>query len=331
MRKSIKDAFVVLGGDRILRVTNRTPRVLFWHGVDNIKDAVVEAETCNSNTFINQIKYLKRNYEIVSIDEFYNRYVTNSFTGKEIVLTFDDGYKNNLTVVAPFLKSLYIPFTVFISTNHISSGALFPTSIVRLLIFGSQLTRIEIPLIGIKAELKTHEQKKSVADKLEQIIKSAPNTQAIRINEELLLNVTSTKLQELVSYYSSLTPMNWDEVRDLRKYNCTIGSHCLDHICCHENQDESEILKQILESKQVIESELEMPCHYFAYPNGDYTDYSNKCIKESGYRLAFSARKDRILETGGDSFCMPRIHVPHEINTFKIFINLHPIKRPHLA
>jgi len=266
MRKSIKDAFVILGGEVMLRVTNRTPRVLYWHGVDNIKDAVVEAESCSSNTFINQIKYLKKNYEIVSIDEFYNRYSANSFTGKEIVLTFDDGYKNNLSVVAPLLKSLYIPFTVFISTNNISSGALFPTSIVRLLIFGSQLTRIEIPLIGMNAALNTREQKKNVADNLNQIIKSAPNAQVLQISEELLSNVKSTKLKELVSAYSSLTPMNWDEVRKLRKYDCTIGSHCLDHICCHENQDKSEILKQILESKQVIESELEMPCHYFAYP-----------------------------------------------------------------
>jgi len=315
----------------ILRVTNRTPRVLFWHGVDNIKDAVVEAESCSSNTFINQIKYLKKNYEIVSVDEFYNRYSTNSFTGKEILLAFDDGYKNNLTVVAPVLKSLSVPFTVFISTNNISSGALFPTSILRLVIFGSQLARIEIPLIGLNAELKTHEQKNNVANKLAQIIKSASNTQVLRISEELLSNVTSTKLQKLVSMYSSLTPMNWDEVRKLRKYDCTIGSHCLDHICCHENQDKSEILRQISASKQIIENELEMACHYFAYPNGNYTDYSNNCIKESGYRLGFSARKNRILPMGGDSFIIPRIHVPHEINTFKIFVNLHPIKRRHLA
>jgi len=123
--------------------------------------------------------------------------------------------------------------------------------------------------------------------------------------------------------------MNWEEVKKLREYGCTIGSHCLDHFCCHDNQDEHEVLRQISESKQVIENKLEMPCHYFAYPNGDYTDYSNKCIQKSGYRLGFSTRRNRILPMGGDSFFISRIHAPHEINTFKIFINLHPVKRLH--
>ena len=319
-----------MGGETILRITNRTPRILFWHGVDYIKNSTVEQESLSFHTFVQQINYLKKNYEIISIDEFYSRYSTKSFNGKEIVLTFDDGYKNNLTVVAPLLKSLSLPFTVFISTNNVSSVALFPSSIVRLLVFGSQLKKIEASSIGLNAELKTQEQKNSVAKKLDQIMTYVTNAQVIRISEELLSNVTLSNLRELTSTYSSVMPMNWDEVKRLREYNCTIGSHCLDHFCCHDNQDEHEVLRQISESKQVIENELEIPCNYFAYPNGNYTDYSNNCVQESGYRLGFSTRKNRILPMGGDSFFIPRIHAPHEINTFKIFVNLYPIKRMHL-
>jgi len=324
MHISIKSSFVILGGAAILRITNRTPRVLFWHGVDYVKNAEVEAESCSVQAFVQQINYLKINYEIISIDEFYNRYSANSFTGREIVLTFDDGYKNNLTVVAPFLKSFSIPFTVFISTNNVSSGALFPTSIVRLLVFGSQLARIEASSIGLSTELKTQEQKINAAKKLTQIIKSATNAQVLRISEELLSNVTGTKLQELVATYNSIRPMNWGEVRKLRNYGCTIGSHCLDHFCCHDNQDENEISTQISASKQMIEKELGIPCHYFAYPNGDYTDYSNNCVKDSVYRLGFSTEKNKILPMFVNSFSIPRIGVPQEINTFKIFINLYP-------
>lgn len=327
MNKRIKKAFVNLGGAEILRIANRTPRVLFWHGVDNIKDVFVEAESCNIHTFVQQINYLKKKFEIISIDDFYNRYTAKRFNGKEIVLTFDDGYKNNLTVAAPYLKSLSIPFTVFISTNNVSTGALFPTSIARLIVLGSQLNRIDIPSIGLNTELKNQAQRNNVANNIIQIMKSASNAKVRQVSEELLSNVTSTKLQELVSTYSSITPMNWDEVRKLRHYDCTIGSHCLDHFCCHKNQDENEVLRQITASKKMIESELEAPCHYFAYPNGDYTDYSNNCVKESGYRLGFSTKKNRIEPLNGYSCSIPRIWSVHEINTFKIFINLYPKNR----
>ena len=43
---------------------------------------------------------------------------------------------------------------------------------------------------------------------------------------------------------------NWDEVIELsKKENVTIGSHCMSHICCHENQNPGEVKKQITNSK----------------------------------------------------------------------------------
>ena len=41
---------------------------------------------------------------------------------RHIVLTFDDGYKNNIRIIAPLLHSWNLPFTIFVSTRHISEG-----------------------------------------------------------------------------------------------------------------------------------------------------------------------------------------------------------------
>jgi peptidoglycan/xylan/chitin deacetylase (PgdA/CDA1 family) len=40
-----------------------------------------------------------------------------------IVITFDDGYRDNLTIAAPLLQLRQIPFTVFVTTNHVRQGA----------------------------------------------------------------------------------------------------------------------------------------------------------------------------------------------------------------
>ena len=82
--------------------------------------------------FEKQIGYLRKHFDIVSIDD-----LCDGVTGGKklppsmVVLTFDDGYRNNLDVVAPYLASLGVPFSVFVSTRHIDEGLRFPTYYLR--------------------------------------------------------------------------------------------------------------------------------------------------------------------------------------------------------
>ena len=85
------------------------------------------------------------------------------YSGKEIVLSFDDGYRNNLTVVTPYLKTLNLPFTVYVSTHHIETGEIFPSSLARLIVWGSELKNIELPSIQVSASLDTVEEKTQLA------------------------------------------------------------------------------------------------------------------------------------------------------------------------
>ena len=57
MKKTLKKVLLNLRGDILLKELNKTPRVLFWHGVDDIVDQTIEAETFQVETFQKQIKY----------------------------------------------------------------------------------------------------------------------------------------------------------------------------------------------------------------------------------------------------------------------------------
>jgi hypothetical protein len=86
--------------------------------------------------------------------------MNNTFTKKEIVLTFDDGYANNFHTVGQIMKEYNLPYTVFISTEHIETGELFPTSIASLIVLGSELMKISIPsLRNKKYDISTQELK----------------------------------------------------------------------------------------------------------------------------------------------------------------------------
>lgn len=318
------DLFIKSGANSVMRRFNRTPRILFWHGVDINPNPIIEPESINKNDFIKQLDYLQKYYEIISIDEFYKRFIENNFNGKEVTLTFDDGYKNNLTILAPFLKERNLPFTVFISTSNISSGKLFYTSILRLVVYASSLTHLNIDFLQKKFSIATIKQKKQTHTIINKYLKESPLSDVKTICDELISNISTEEWDNLIDKYNSVSPLTWDEVRKLQTFNCTIGSHCIQHMICHSNQKEEDIKEQIIKSKEIIEKQLGVPCNYFAYPNGDYTNISNKYVKLAGYLMGFSVNAGCINPSENNISALPRFGSPFNLNSFKIAINILP-------
>ena len=84
--------------------------VLLYH---SISQNMVSNEI-DSFEFEKQISYLKNNnYESVSINQI------KPNTKKQIILTFDDGYKDIISIVLPILKKYNFKAICFIVSNHI--------------------------------------------------------------------------------------------------------------------------------------------------------------------------------------------------------------------
>jgi peptidoglycan/xylan/chitin deacetylase (PgdA/CDA1 family) len=322
MKYLIKALFNILKGDVALRVLNRTPRILFWHGVDHRVNKNVEAEIFDIDIFEKQIEYIIKHYEVISIEEFEKRFLNNTFTNREIVLTFDDGYANNLYILEPILNKYNLPFTVFISTEHITTGQFFPTSVNRIIVRGAGLKSVSIPSQNLNFFLETEKDVNNAINTISNLLKILPLEQVREITNDLINNVSKDKWFELQKTYKSVRPMNWDEVIELsNKDNVTIGSHCMWHICCHSNHPEEVVTQQIELSKLQIEEKLNKECKYFAYPNGNFTDYSNEIV-ENNYSMGFSTNSKEKISTINRISIIPRIGVPLNINTFRIIINL---------
>lgn len=315
--------FVFLNGDLILKNINKTPRVLFWHGIDNMVNKNVETEIFDIEVFEKQIQYLNKYFEIISIVEFEKRFLTNSFTNREVVLTFDDGYANNLHIVEPILSKYNLPFTIFVSTEHITTGHLFPTSVNRIITKGAELKNISIPSQNLNFLLGNKNDMDNASNTISKLLKTLPLNQVRNITNDLINNVSKERWLDLREKFKSVRPMNWDEVKELsNKKNVTIGSHCMWHICCHSNHSEDDIKQQIEMSKKIIEERLNKECNYFAYPNGDFTDFSNSIVSKN-YSMGFST-KVNIINENSNKTVIPRLGAPRNINKFKILTNILP-------
>lgn len=297
------------------------PRVLYWHSIARHADPVLCPEVFELDLFKKQINYLRRHFEIVSIDVFNERLENDRFSGKEMLLTFDDGYATNLHEVAPVLTALHLPFTVFISTDNISTGEFFPTAVNRLVTVASDLETMTIPTLGATFTLSTRDEKIAASKLISREMKRRPLDEVRAIVEELKGLLPAGQWEQLKGRFDCLRPMNWDEVRQLSQSGLvTIGSHCKWHLCCHERQPQEVIGEQIVSSKRIIEEQLQQPCDYFAYPNGDYTDYSDTCVK-SAYKLGFTAETRTVVSPGSRSV-LPRIvgYTP-DMSLFKIIVS----------
>lgn len=93
-------------------------RILMYHSIGyGVHDDPSGLFTVNPERFKSQIDFLctQEDIEFLSLCDNFRR--NDSKLG--IVLTFDDGYKDNLITVAPYLTERNIPFTVFVTSDKI--------------------------------------------------------------------------------------------------------------------------------------------------------------------------------------------------------------------
>lgn len=157
-------------------------------------------------------------------------------------------------------------------------------------------------------------------ERVSTLLKTESLADVENICKNLLASLPSDKISSLRAKYSSVNPMTWDEVRQIAASPlCTVGSHCMTHICCHKWQDSSEIRRQLDESKRAIERQLSKPCDYLAWPNGNYTAEAERLAAEAGYKMAFSTKYKTVNTSGIMS--IGRIYVPYQYDRFKFSIS----------
>lgn len=89
--------------------------------------------------------------------------------------------------------------------------------------------------------------------------------------------------------FGATTPkksMSWQEVRKLRAEGHEIGSHCKSHIGLN-NLSNSKLKEEIVESKEIIESQLGGEINSIAYPFGEASENAREMANET-YKYCFS-------------------------------------------
>jgi len=130
-----------------LKYNSKSIPVLYYHSIDYEKGNELRIP---KEKFREQMKYLKdTGYTTLTLNELYNFLAYNKpVPDKSVVITFDDGYKDNYENAFPILKEFGFRATVFMITSSINNDKNFLTS--------SQLKQMDSYGIDIESHTVNH-------------------------------------------------------------------------------------------------------------------------------------------------------------------------------
>jgi peptidoglycan/xylan/chitin deacetylase (PgdA/CDA1 family) len=237
--------------------------------------------------------------------------------GSEIVLTFDDGYANSFRAAEIFYEMFgTAPLTIFLTTNLVGSSRSIWTVEIALLILEAQFLSDRIEFDGDFFDVGSTEDRLKSFDSIRCRLKEM-NAQNRECNcESIREQALPDELERLICEYPEFQMLRLDEIKQMQSMGVRFQPHGHNHELFHVNQDSELIRKEIVKSKEFIETKLNEECSYFAYPNGDYCEAAISVLKENGFCGAYTTNVG-VAETLENDFEIPRLTASSKPRKFK--------------
>ena len=296
--------------------------VVTYHGIRPAGyrsiDAELDGALVHDSAFRDQLRLLKSHYNIVSPDDFrcWLQHESN-LPPRAILLTCDDGLKNNLTDMVPILRSEGVPCLFFVTG---ASAGDEPTMLwyeeLYLILREARADSLEIAELGLMVLSPEKRARRPVWSMLvKRLSRYARQRRSILmedIREQCGLPADwRTKYWDDPGRRQRFWLLNSQELRELISDNSIfVGAHTLSHPALPEMAEEV-AWKEISAGRTCLESLLNIPIWAFAYPFGDPASVTQREIemaKDTGFTCAF-------LNHGGGfgvdlpPLAMPRVHV----------------------
>ncbi|HEX2087323.1 MAG TPA: polysaccharide deacetylase family protein [Solirubrobacteraceae bacterium] len=252
-----------------------------------------------------EMALLAANYDVVSIDDV--AAVLRRPRGRHVLVTFDDGYRDNHDAALPVLRRAGIPAAFFIATGFIDRPRLPWWDEIAYLLRNSPHADLPPgPCFSGGIEL---EPDREVAINL---VLSAYKTADGDTADELLAYVRAVTDTPPDERREDLW-MTWDMVRALRDAGMTIGAHTVDHPVLGRVPEERQ-RREIAGSLERLEEELGERPRAFSYPvgmPGSYDETTKRLLREHGVEMAFEFQGGLQRPIDIDPFALRRVSVAY--------------------
>jgi peptidoglycan/xylan/chitin deacetylase (PgdA/CDA1 family) len=267
------------------------PVAVFFHGVEpRLEDPALQSNHHELEAFAAIARSLKADFDVAPISDLTYVLKRPERHPRTVFLMADDGYANNLGVAAEVLGEFGLPWTLFVSTEHIDTSVRNPMFLARLFLRFAPPGCYAIANLRRPVEIAPQTDRAVLEKQAIRELRALPAEQAKQAIVAMTEVLAMADLANLVDRYPSDAFLDWDGVRALAKRGVTIGAHAHWHWPLHEGEPDESVDSQARLPRQRIEAEVG-PCRHFAYPFGNRGDVCSRAwraVRDAGYDYAFT-------------------------------------------
>jgi len=308
LKQSLKRFLVGSGVLRLAsRMTGSGAAIVMYHSVQDDPAATnldqLGGIIHSAEVFQGQMEIVARHFTPVTLEQILSFLAGDkALPSRPVVITFDDGYRDNFHVAKPILDKLGIPAVFYVAVDCIQRQSLpWPSHLRHTFLTGTAASWVDSQgtawsLGRREARLRAFEEASKHCAKL-----------AGQAQKDYLESVRS----EL--HAPSLIPhgdmMTWDELRALDRAGHTVGSHTVTHPNMAQITPEMAEV-EFAESKLRLEQELGKPVPHFSYPcpalEPHWSDHTVGLSRKFGY-LTGVTTNGGLVRQGDNPLALRRI------------------------
>jgi peptidoglycan/xylan/chitin deacetylase (PgdA/CDA1 family) len=263
--------------------------ILNYHRIGDAARTPYDSGTFSATTaeFEWQVQFLKRRYRLLTLfealDIVHNRF---PLTDPAVLLTFDDGYRDNYDEAFSVLRRHGVSATFFVPTAFVGTGVLPWWDVIAYLIKNASTDTL---VLRYPAPAELQLSPGNINPTIMQVL---------RLFKQTVMTDPERFLFELEAACGATRPgsaaercfLNWEEAREMQAAGMCFGSHTHTHPILSKLSVQAQT-DELVRSRQILEAELSGPLDTLAYPVGQRDSFSPDsftALRNAGYSAAFS-------------------------------------------
>lgn len=306
-------------------VLRRKAVVLMYHRVltpgERARTGSHPGIVVTQETFAKHMALLKRRFNVLSLEEFAHRLQHRlPFPDSSCLITFDDGWRDNLINGLPILREHGLPALVFLPVNFIGAKRLFwREALTHLLVAAvhdaredpegrARLQAALAPVrLGDALAITDVDPRPAVAEVVAargELTEAAVEPVLASLSGELGLRIEDLETPD--------TFIDWRQAEQMAREGVTFGGHGANHRLL-ARLPADEMKAEVQHAKAAVDSRFASMVASFSYPNGSWNREVAECVRATGYRMAFTTVPG-FVACDDDPFALRRQNV-HESAT----------------
>jgi peptidoglycan/xylan/chitin deacetylase (PgdA/CDA1 family) len=266
--------------------------VLNYHRVDQLEAAADVDEGVLDSTpqsLDRQLGRVRRHFTPIALGELLAHLDGADLPANPVLVTFDDGYRDNVENAVPILKRHGIRATFFIATNYVAERRVFWWDRISWTLKHARRQRFRLSYPSIQ-EVDLVKGIPGAAQLLHEMVKTTRLLDLERFLDELRAQADAPWDAATERGLADRLLMTWDDVRTLRRSGMDVGSHTRTHRVLQTLAPE-ELSAEFAGSRADLESALGESITAIAYPVGPSIagePLIRSAATAAGYRLGFT-------------------------------------------